>query len=80
MTVITSPMHDSTMSPEPVSAWPLIAPHTRRRGRLTDLVAGVVRPDRLRRLPGDVLIGMPLSLVGHLVGRNERVRRFADVD
>jgi hypothetical protein len=78
MTTVPSPSHDSLL--EHVPAWPLIAPRAHGRGRLTDLVAGVVRPDRLRRLPGDVLIGMPLSLVGHLVGRSEHVRRFADVD
>jgi hypothetical protein len=62
----------------PDASWPLLA--ARRRGWLATVLDDVVHPARVRRLPGDLLIGLPLSLIGHLVGRNERVRSLADVD
>jgi hypothetical protein len=60
------------------SAWPL--PTARRQDLLSSVLDGVADPSRVRRMPGDVLIGLPLSLVGLLLGRVERFRSSADVN
>jgi hypothetical protein len=74
----TAPSHSATIWSPDGDSWPLLAAH--RRGWFSTVLDGLVHPARVRQLPGDLLIGLPLSLVGHVVGRNERVRSFADVD
>src|SRR4051794_707441 len=59
-------------------AWPLLT--ARRQGFLSSVLGGMTDPSRVRRMPGDLLIGLPLSLVGVAVGRLERFRSSADVD
>jgi len=47
---------------------------------LSFVLDGVADPARVRQLPGDLVIGLPLSLVGRLLGRVERFRAVADID
>lgn len=59
--------------------WPLL-PTRPGSSRLASVLGAASQPGRLAQLPADVLIGLPLAVVGRAISRIERIRRWAVTD